>query len=89
MDAFSNRYFVCLLAVLAATPDAASAQTSPPNAATPKPGGSAQAGQVKAVIIALPVSMNGAATPQAQRGADAAQPSTTPPPNSAPIRHNR
>ena len=79
----------CLCVTLVAgIPAAALAQNSPPSAATPKPTSGTQAGQVHAVIIALPASANGAAKPQSQNSASGSQ-QTTPPPSSAPMRHER
>ena len=82
------RLIVLYPALIAAHPAAAMAQTSPANAACPKPTGVGQAGQVHAVIIALPASANGAAKPQSQNSASGSQ-QTTPPPSSAPMRHER
>ena len=85
----SVAYLACLCSsLIAAIPAAVLAQASPPNAASPKPSGGGQAGQVHAAIIALPASANGAAKPQSWNSASSSQ-QTTPPPGSAPMRHER
>ena len=67
---------------------AALAQSSLPNAATPRPNGSGQPAQAHLAVIALPVSANDSVSRQSQNSANNSQQAGSPP-NSAPAQRGQ